>query len=222
MRTIFETKRLGILTILAGLTYAFLVISSFIDGADDFKRGLEGARENNKNSSLDKSQDYYYLNLKPKNVSNLPDSLINTKENKEIRLMSNSVITIESYDLPTSAKWYTAFQILLAFLLLIIYIVIPIQFYRFISLISKNIFFEKENIRLLRWLGFELLIVYFGNVLYNFTNYKINSSLFSFSDYELVMDYFDGIWLLFGVVVLMIAEILSKALALKEEQELTI
>ena len=222
MKTIFKTKRLSILTILAGLTYAFLVISSFIDGTDDFKRGLEGARENNMKNSLGKSQDYYYLNLKPKIANNFPDSLVNTKDNKEIRLISNSVITIESYDLPTSAKWYQAFQILLFFLLLIIYIVIPIQFYRFISLINENIFFEKENIRLLRWLGFELLIVYFGNVLYNFTDYKINSSLFSFSEYKLVMDYFDGIWLLFGIVVLLIAEILSKALALKEEQELTI
>ncbi len=222
MATIFKTKRLSILTLLAGLTYAFLVISSFVIGADDFKRGYEGATKSDVYVSSGNNPDYYYLNLKPKNVSNLTDSLVNMKDNRVIRLMSNSVITIDSYKLSTSAKWYQAFQIILAFLLLIIYITIPIHFYRFIILINENVFFEKENISLLRRLGFELLIVYFGNVLYNFTNYKINSSLFSFSEYKLVMDYFDGIWLLFGIVVLLIAEILAKALILKEDQKLTI
>jgi hypothetical protein len=53
-------------------------------------------------------------------------------------------------------------------------------------------------------------------------DYRINISIFSFTDYKIVMGYMDGIWLLFGIVVLLIAEILSKALALKEEQELTI
>jgi hypothetical protein len=53
-------------------------------------------------------------------------------------------------------------------------------------------------------------------------NYKINCSLFSFAEYDLVMDSMDGILLLFGIILLIIAEILSKAQALKEEQELTI
>jgi len=102
------------------------------------------------------------------------------------------------------------------------YVVIPFHFFRFMSLIKKNIFFEKENIRLLRRLGTELVIVYFGMVLFNFLNYKLNASLFSFSEYQLKMDSIDSIWLLFGIVVLLIAEILSKAKVLKEEQELTI
>lgn len=90
------------------------------------------------------------------------------------------------------------------------------------NLIDRTVFFEKENIGLLRSLGIELLIVYLGNVLLNFMDYKINISIFSFSDYKIAMGYTDGIWLLFGIVVLIIAEILSKALVLKKEQELTI
>lgn len=106
--------------------------------------------------------------------------------------------------------------------MLIATIRIPIHFYRIISLIKKNIIFERVTIRLLIWMGFELLIIYFGNVLFNYMVHQINCTLFSFSEYEIVIRPFDPIWLLLGIVVLLIAEILSKARVLKEEQELTI
>ena len=103
-----------------------------------------------------------------------------------------------------------------------IYVIIPFHFYRLIALIHRNIIFDKAIIRLIRWLGVDLLVIYFGNVLYNYISYRINNSVFSFAQYDIGMSSTDAIWLLFGVVVLLTAEILSRALAIKEEQELTI
>lgn len=223
MATIFKTKRLSILILLVGLAYAFLVISSFADNLDDFKSGVyEGVNSADNQSSMVANR-LYFLNLRPANgFTSFPDSLVNKEINKSIRVKFSSTIALASDNLPTPAKWYKAFLNMIELLLLINYIIIPIHFTRFMNLIDRNLFFENENIGLLRLLGIELLIVYFGNVLLNYMDYKINISIFSFSDYKIVMGYTDGIWLLFGIVVLLIAEILSKALALKEEQELTI
>ena len=225
MWTYFKSKRLNILVVLAGFIYVFLVVSSFVDGSDDFLRGYsEGAQSDR---SIDQNMEpmrSYYLSMKPiKGFASYPDSLYNSISGKQVYVCMNSVISNNPVKLQSSS--IVAFRVLSRFLIfffLIVYIVIPFHFFRFIGLIRKNIFFESENIRLLRCLGIELCFIYIGILLYSFLNLKINSTLFSFSDYELVMDYMDGIWLLFGIVVLMIAEVLAKALSLKEEQELTI
>jgi len=229
MWSYFKNQKISILTVLAGLIYAFMVVSSFWEGRDDMKRGFkdgwdDGNHYASKSSSSVTRNNCYYLYLSPtKGFDNYPDSLLNMTSNKTVRICSSNIIVLAPDKLPsTASKWYNALANLLVFTVFIIYLVIPFHFFRFMSLIKKNIFFEKENIRLLRWLGTELVNVYFGMVLYNFLNYKINASLFSFSEYSLMMDSMDGIWFLFGVVVLLIAEILSKALVLKEEQELTI
>jgi hypothetical protein len=59
-------------------------------------------------------------------------------------------------------------------------------------------------------------------MLYNYLTYKRNCQLFDFNGYTLKIDSVDPIWLLLGIVVLLIAEIISRGNALKEEQELTI
>lgn len=121
-----------------------------------------------------------------------------------------------------SAMVYVVFKTLFACIVTITYFLIAVHFLRLIGSFKKEFIFEKKNIRLLRWLGFELLIVYFGNVLFNFFHYKINCTVFSFSEYEIVMDSVEDIWLLFGIVVLLAAEVILKALVIKEEQEFTI
>ncbi len=226
MWSYFKNQKISILTVLAGLIYAFMVVSSFWEGRDDFLRGWHEADHAEKSVFYANKEPYssYFLTVTPKKgFASYPDSLLNLTNNRSIRTCNQKFMALAPDKLPsTAAKWYNALCNILMLLFVTTYIVIPFHFFRFMSLIKKNIFFEKENIRLLRWLGTELVIVYFGMVLYNFLNYKINASLFSFSEYSLVMDSMDGIWFLFGVVVLLIAEILSKALVLKEEQELTI
>lgn len=220
MWSYFKNQKISILTLLAGLIYAFMVVSSFWENRDDFLRGWHEA------DSAEKSVFYssYFLTISPKNgFASYPDSLLNMTNKQSVRTCNQKIIALAPNKLrSTTSRWYNALCNILMLMIVTTYVVIPFHFFRFMSLIKKNIFFEKENIRLLRRLGTELVIVYFGMVLFNFLNYKLNASLFSFSEYQLKMDSIDSIWLLFGIVVVLIAEILSKAKVLKEEQELTI
>lgn len=229
MKAFLNSSRLSILTVLAGLTYAFLVVCSFVDGWEDMKRGFSEGENNAKtessnNDSKIKFGRTYYLNLEPKSgFSSYPDSLFNEIGNRSVNLCQQEIIVFGPVDKPTAlAKWYNVFSNLVMLVVSITYFIIPFHFFRFMSLVKNNMIFEKENIKLLRWLGFELLVVYSGHVLFNFFECKINASLFSFSEYKIVMRSMDVIWLLFGVVVLLFAAILSKAQELKEENELTI
>jgi hypothetical protein len=223
-----KTQRLRILTILAGITYAFLVISSFVDGLDNFKEGVEAGSQNGLHDTSGKILNNHpvenlYLSFRPKNgFKSYPDSLVNQTSGQTIKTkLNHAVVHIPSAS-NESTTVYSVFKFLFGLIIIITYIFIPIHFYRLIGSLKKDYVFEKKNIRLLRWLGFELMTIYFGSILLNFMNYKINCALVSLADYEIVIDCMDGIWLLFGIVVLLIAEILSKALVLKEEQELTI
>lgn len=227
MKNYFKTKKLNILALLAGLTYAFMVVNTFVNDWDDcligFREGYEAADESR---SMSESEPYrnYHLLLRTKNdVFSYPDSIVNLKDHAFLKTKNEKVIALN----PLSSKakysgWYGFFIGLIVCVVGINYLVIPFHFYTFIGWIKKNVIFERENIRLIRCLGIELLIIYFGNVLVNFLSYQKALSLFSFSDYEIQMHSMDAIWLLFGIVALLVAEILSRAIALKEEQELTI
>jgi len=228
MLNYFKSKKLSILAILAGLTYTFLILSTFYNDWDDLQMNFNEGHLNAEYNSSGHVNGYkvvqsYSFFVKPKKgFASFPDSLVNLKTNNSVKTKYTELIVLGPEDLDSPKVLNTIITTILAFLVLIATIRIPIHFYRIISLIKKNIIFEKETIRLLIWLGFELLIIYFGNVLFNYMVHQINCSLFSFSEYEIVIRPFDPIWLLLGIVVLLIAEILSKARVLKEEQELTI
>lgn len=229
MDSYFKTKRLTLLALLVGLTYAFLIVNTVIKEWDSFQIGWhEGAQGDNfqVNGNVSKRvpNRSYYLSLTPKNsIYNYPDSLVNQLDQTTVQAQNHETIVLGSSGLTSrSSGWYGLFLFIFGIIIFATYIVIPFHFYKLIGWIQKDIIFENEIIRLSRWLGIELLIVYFGNVLFNYISYKINTSIFSFSEYDINMHSMDAIWLLFGTVVLLIGEILSKALVLKEEQKLTI
>lgn len=227
MKNYYRTKRLSLLVTLLGITYGFLIGNTFISDWDNIKRSfMEGAERASSMGpgSIVKKSKSYHLSLKLKDgIAAYPDSMLNLKNHTILPSINKNVIAFNPPQKRSiHSLWAGTLSFVLALLVLITYILIPFHFYRLIGLIKKGIIFERENIRLIRYLGIELLIIYFGNVLFNFLSYKNDLSLFSFSNYEIQMDSMDAIWLLFGIVVLLVAEILSRAIALKEEQELTI
>ena len=171
-----------------------------------------------------KSLESYSFLVKPKNgFASFPDSLRNLKTNQIIQTKSKEMIVLvpksDSFNVPIVSKTFLG---LLGILVIIALIRIPIHFYKLVGLIKKEFIFEQDCIRLLRWLGLELLFVYFASTLGTYLYHQIECSLLSFSDYDIVMGLMDPIWLLLGIVVLLLAEVFSKARILKEEQELTI
>lgn len=231
MWTFLKTKKLSILVILAGLTYAFLIFSSFAEGWDDMQRGWH---EGNKVAEYNKWGDVirykpsetesYILTLKAKKgFDSYPDSLLNLKLNQAVQTKYSEMVVLgPKSDSKSQGFVFKLFALLFAAVFFIVLIRIPIHFYKLISLIKKEIIFELEAVRKLRWLGFELLLIYVAGNLVLYLSHREACYLFSFTNYEIVMPVMDPIWLLLGIVSFLMAEILSKAIMLKEEQELTI
>jgi len=230
MWQLFKTKKITILAILTGLTYAFLIFSSFVEGWDDFRRGWhEGEKiaEYNKWGDVVRYKpsetESYNFSVKPKRFLSYPDSLVNLNTNHTIQTTYVEMLVLGPKSDSTGTPFvYKILLFLLGSSILVALIRIPVHFYKLIGLIKNEIIFEMRSISLARWLGFELLFVYFAGMLGLYFEHKITSSFFSFSDYEIVMGKMDPIWLLLGIVSLLMAEVLSKAMAIKEEQELTI
>ena len=90
------------------------------------------------------------------------------------------------------------------------------------SRISNGNIFSAENVRSLNWLGIFLISVFFLLFLFDFLGYLSAKSLFAFSSYTIKMTLPDFLWAILGLSALLIAEVLKRAIELKEEQELTI
>lgn len=228
MLNYFKTKRLTVLAVLAGFTYAFLLFNTFASDWDNWKISFNeralGAEYNKWGDVIGHHKvESHQLFIKAKEgFSSFPDSIVNLTDNKTLKAKYNDIVVITA---PSERKVTTGTSIVLTivfFLMVFITILIPIHFYKFIGLIKRDLIYDRKNISLLRKLGFELLVIYFGGIIVIALFHKEKSSLFRFSDYEIVSPSMDAIWLMLGIVALMVAEILSKAIVLKEEQELTI
>ena len=228
MWTYLKTKKLTILALLVGLTYAFLIVNTFTSEWDDWQIAFNtkalGAEYNKWGDVIGHHpvESYCFPLKSKKGFTSFPDSLVNLVSHQTIKAKYNEVYVI-AY--PSKTEISVGASILMTILSLIFIIVsigIPIHFYKIISLIKRGFIFERKSIHLLRWLGLELLIIYIGGVLFLYLNHQIECSQFSFSEYEIVMKSMDPIWIFLGIVVFLIAEILSKALTIKEEQELTV
>lgn len=97
-----------------------------------------------------------------------------------------------------------------------------VLFIRLIVAINRSIIFNWKNVRRLRCLGI-LLIINFSCTLFttilDFHNIK---EVFAISGYSLVLDDVHTMSLVLGLSALIVAEIFSISLKMKEEQDLTI
>lgn len=217
----FKKQKIGILSILVGLTYAFLVANMFIDGWDEVRPTIQSWQSADPKTV---TSEVHFLTLRPKNgINNFPDSLVNLTNNQTLRMqLRKMAVLIPSSNLESAP---TALYFLLSSLFVIAFFRIPYHLYKILNLMKNNRVFDRKNISLLRWLGAELLTIYFVMVL----NSSVGSNLYGFysipvnlSNYDIVKTSVDPICLLLGIIAFLIAEIFSKALVLKEEQELTI
>lgn len=224
----FKTNRLTILAILAGITYVYLIVNTVTSDWDSWKmafnEGALGAEYNKWGDVVEHHPvESHQLFIRAKNgYTNFPDSIVNLTDNQIIKARYNEVIVLTS---SKEFKHSTVIKIIAtitSFMLAVVLILIPVHFYKIIGLIKRGILFDRFNVRLLRKLGVELLLVYVGVMIILYVMHQETSAQFRFSDYEIVAETMDPIWILLGIITFIIAEILSKAVTLKEEQELTI
>lgn len=113
--------------------------------------------------------------------------------------------------------------ILLSISLLGLFTYIPILTYKVIRSIVKDNIFDMINIKRIRKIGYALLIAFLAALpIYPLTQY-LYSFLFGISDISALGSIRDDYSLcLFGLLVLLFAEILKLSLHIKEENDLTV
>jgi len=212
--------RLKIICFLFGVAYLFTLITIVREEMPFFNAGYRAGREQQK-----EKKEFYYSKLKPVDPSNFyPTHLINQLTGESIPASILEVmaeIDTSSIKLPL---WLTIPRIISTIIAVGIFgimIYIPIQTFRVVRSIVKNVIFDSKNIKRIQRIGYALLCFYIGNLFVDFIQIQISQKLLSLDGYTTAFDFRQNL-LLFGLVILLFAEILKMALKMKEEQDLTV
>lgn len=230
MKKTHHKLRITALAILAVCAYVFLVGYTFGKEIDDFflgwNMGKTRAEIDNGVRKEEPLKEVYYLNLKPHaGYLSFPDSMTNLKDNRKVEYRSHYVKALTSFnkDSLKEVRGYEIARITFGVIVFILFLYIPVLFFKFIFSLMDEVVFQKRNIRTLRRLGVSLIALYVLYYAMDWCSLKINQALFSFEHYRISQNTdSDFIWVLLGIVVLLFAEILAKGSTLQEEQELTI
>lgn len=211
--------KLTLLSILAILAYCLLLLSSIVDGWDDFKLGFkEGFKDTPK-------KEFYFVDMKAKQgFASFPDSIINIKTGDKVNIRYDKA-QLKATIVPIQGKSlfiYELIESLLALVIFFIGIYIPVLFFKLMSTLYLEVVFDEKNIRYIQKIGILLLLFYVVYFIFNYISYLVNISLFTFSNYTIQREPTDIVWILLGIVVLLFAEIVSKGSKIQEEQDLTI
>lgn len=215
----FKAKKLRILVFLAGVAYFLMFINSFVEGWDDFKQGFADGWSNNH-----AAWGYSIFSVSSVDgVKFVPDTLVNKVNNQGASVISQTLNVRAPLTITGLSKvLFMLNMFVLMPVISIAIVLIPIYFFRILQLIERHLYFDDRCIHLLHKLGVATFVVYFGFILNGFFHFYIENHLFSFSDFKVNIPVIDNMWLMFGILAFIIAELLSKAKSLKEEQELTI
>lgn len=202
------------------LAPAFRLISTAAEGfIAGFNAGMESAESGITAPKIDTSIE---VNFKPQ-ISTMiapPDTLALSGEAKPIVLEKAAVMVSDS-KIPGWYPWVTGFCYPLEIILLIILIW---KFLKFTINISKGRIFEKCNVRLLRQFSYMLLAIALLEICSGIANDIIFSGFgFNLEGYRLSA-YWDFPWsdILLGSTGLLMAQVWSIGMDLKQDQELTI
>ena len=224
MNTFKLTNKINILSILAVLAYALLIISSIIDGKEDFTLGFNAARYDKESKSL-VGHEIHFVSLKSKSgVAHFPETIEGKLSDIKYpaKLTTIKVIRPTEPEVDKQIIAYNIAGVLLIILYIIIIVLLPIHFFMLIGALKRNEIFSSNNIRMVRFLGFELLSIYAISFCINYLEFKTNSILFNFTDYEIARAQTNALFLVLGIAILVIGEIIKKGEEIKTDTDLTI
>ncbi len=231
-------NRLKIICILFAVTYLFIIlhfvfkdmINFNIQKTDDATDNTEQELEESANIEADASLHFTYtfdvLPLK-QSISFPTITLENLKTGKpvDIEVRQFNVQLDKQKQNEHNLSFYILFGIhmLVGALKLFIVIYIPVQTFKIVKSISKNVIFDTKNIKRIRNLGYALIILFFDMLLSQYLGSLTVKDLVAFKDYKIsYIEIENTSYLLFGFASLLFAEILKISLKMKEEQDLTV
>lgn len=208
-------KRLNILCGLVFLAVFVSLIDAGIEGTRGFYEGYTSVPDEGPVPAAS----IYELYLRHR--SDAPcDSVWNIKSG------ANIPVKMSRIEVSLCSHWgwgYLLMQFFLAWVLVAFSVYVLVSFIRFIRNVNQEKIFHWDNVRLLRKMGWSLLLVYLVNILFVWLSYWDASQSLELEHYTLNYSHFlSDPMLLEGAIALVAAEVFAIGLRLQEEQDLTI
>ncbi len=212
MKTRINVLCISILVALA-LSMSMTVRMTTNMAISGFELGMESARTGKEI----KIPNYEMIMTIPTDLMEKTGTITNLKNGEEIPI--KPVMSLVAVDKPTTNYMNSLMYIIV--LAGMIYALI--EFIKLIRNINKSIIFDWKNVKLLRKLGWTLIIVFVLYFIIIFSNNYSMSQNISLNGCEFSSSIlFSDPMLILGCVSLLIAEIFAKGLKMQEEQDLTI
>ncbi len=230
MKTHLSKNSLAVLSILAGLVYLMILISAIDEawegGVRGFKEGMAASEkefDDDPFNDLDVESFILHLKVRDKTLY-YPDSTFNKLSHNFLpaRLEKMEVSYAFKKGQPLWSIFVMIFLMFLALPILVLLIFIPILFYKLIFSLYKGDVFTHENVNRIQKIGVSYIIIYFYLLTFYLYQYFLSKSLIDLEKYEIVRPDLVSESLLIGLVALIFAIVLKRAIAIKEEQELII
>jgi len=221
-----SNQKLGALIILFWVAYGLLIVNGFMGAWKDYRMLYNKIVYLQKNNQLRPiiPSDVYHFKVKEREILNgFQDSIINLKDSTFVKTKYSEIeiLVPRSVSKPSLINYGIIVGIMEGISSIVHFYIFFQLLYLMISM-KQEIVFHKKNVRTIRKIGISFLILFLAILIHNYSSFKINEELFDFENYIIVQPLIKGIWLLLGIAVLLIAEVISNASVIKGEQELTI
>ncbi len=230
MKKFIMQKRIAILSSMAVAAYCFMILSTFASAWDSYRLSFwmgyyDTANERVAPERPDIPKNVQFVSLKPAGgYLEFSGRVQNDKDNSllDARFSEVQVALPHGFDPPRKVVLYYFYGLVLSFLALYLMIALPVKFARLMLSVKKQVIFNGKNVNRIRSIGFMAILIYISTITHQHIHFVINQTLFDFPDYIIYRPSTNATLLVVGMAVLVMAEILSKGLEIKREQELTI
>ncbi len=208
-----------VLAVLAGFIYLFMVVDTVLDGREDF---LLGWHQGYNHGEID--GEVFFLELKAKgSVTNFFDALLLSDGSQLASRFHGVKVLVPEETLDRSSfRYYSIVNTFLAIVYFLAIIVLPFFMYRVLHSVYNGDLFSAQMVCRIRRIGFVLIVYYLANFIWEYNYQMIHTMIFDPMHYSVVMGKTNIIYLMLGVVVLLLAEVTSAAIRMKEELDLTV
>lgn len=230
MRLFSSKNSLAFLCILAGIIYLIILTPIVIEGIESAVQGTsEGFESSRKIIDNDPYQNFeserFLLKLTLKDKRKYyPDSLVNitTKEILPVRFETVSILYQHRESPTLGSIFFQMFLMLVSLPVGVLMVYIPILFYKLILSLYRNHVFTPDNVKRIEKIGIFCIIVYLFVLSLALHMCIQAKGTIDLEKYKIVYPNPSNELLLFGIVALIVATVMKRAIAIKEEQDLTI
>lgn len=215
-------RRLNILCLLVMLVFGYSIYESTNYFFDAFMSGFKigNMASEGRTHKMNEIVNMKDIGVIPDDFVHLKDSVLNEKTGEYVPAMHiQMAVSLDT----ESGVWMKFFTLLSTNLHIITSLFSIFIFARLIISINKSDIFNWRNVRRLRWLGWSLILTFLFSAIPTYiTAYELSGAFsltgYSLTTYELV----STLTLVLGIVSLIVGEVFSIGLKIKEEQDLTI